>query len=1005
MQEEQQISRRERRAKEKARLKATQRLRSPEALIFLLGVFCLLLVGPLRDVLAPIPALLFLATFALFMVPGLVVAPMVLPESKLAGLARVPLAFTLSAGIFGFAALPGLILSKSITFYPTICGGILAMFLGLAVVRLVRRSTPSPARLGFGVALSTRLLWVPFVLLAGVLAWISAMKVPRPAEDAWFYLSLVRNLFETGELEAGGFSLEAGGLEVGDFSRLTLNGWLPQQSMLSTISGLDPVVLVLQYLAPTLVVVALLALYALARVLLENEKAALVIGSLSALFLLVSFSSPSFKSVLAGGELVNYITEDKFVARYIFLPVALSLAILFMRDRSWRALGLFFFVCLSVAVVHPLGLVFIGISVGGFGLVHLAIKRRNWRAWSGVGGLWLALLIITGPPAWYLLATDNPLLSKLDSTNPDVAANLIDSWQYQQRLLEIGEGSFVMHPSLLLDPRMLIVYLLGVPFLIWKIKQAKDDLAAQLLLGVLAFVPVLIFVPYVATFLSGIIGPWLLYRLTWPLLLAALLTLGWMCWKVLRFVGSELSEFGSTRRVAPFLPLIFIGFLLADAVPTALTGIRTADDLGKTAQAESSCQDPTFRWMLDAIPASSTVLAPLLDNLCITAHTTSEVLGIRGETQSQVLKDQETFYGTPTLGPEALQILQRRKVEYVMLSVNSSLNTQLQHLPGFTRMDNPGDKYRVYEVDQRALELTPGVIANGYFNDGEWDAAVEAYTEALEGSPDDRFLAYLGLGGAYVEQEQYAQAVENYEAALELDPESSVTRELLAGAYDAAGEEERARTEFERAVGLDPENAELRLRYGMFLASVDRRAAVEQHRAVVEMYPKVPEYRVKLGAALLLAGNPEAADEQFERAARLDPLSARLQADIAGANQAIGRPEEALRYYERALKLEPNSQLYALNLGRVHTLLSTRNGHNEEHFEEAESLLRSVDELGHSPWEEDQREVASIALGDLYLEWNRPEDAAAAYERALELNPDSETAKERLQEIRQGSRW
>jgi Tfp pilus assembly protein PilF len=302
----------------------------------------------------------------------------------------------------------------------------------------------------------------------------------------------------------------------------------------------------------------------------------------------------------------------------------------------------------------------------------------------------------------------------------------------------------------------------------------------------------------------------------------------------------------------------------------------------------------------------------------------------------------------------------------------------------------------VYVVDQRALEPTPGVIANGYFNDGEWDAAVAAYTKALEGNPDDRFLAYLGLGSTYMKQEQYAQAAENYEAALELDPESSVTHELLASAYDAVGEEERARTEFERAIELAPENAELRLRYGMFLASVDRRAAVEQHRAVVEMYPKVPEYRVKLGAALVLTGNPEVADEQFERAARLDPLSARLQADIAGANQAIGRPEEALRYYERALNLEPNSQLYALNLGRIHALLSTRNGHNEEHFEEAESLLRSVDELGHPPWEADQREAASIALGDLYLEWNRPEDAAAAYERALELNPASEKAKEKL---------
>ncbi|MDQ3927133.1 MAG: tetratricopeptide repeat protein, partial [Actinomycetota bacterium] len=60
----------------------------------------------------------------------------------------------------------------------------------------------------------------------------------------------------------------------------------------------------------------------------------------------------------------------------------------------------------------------------------------------------------------------------------------------------------------------------------------------------------------------------------------------------------------------------------------------------------------------------------------------------------------------------------------------------------------------------------------------------------------------------------------------------------------------------------------------------------------------------------------------------------------------------------------------------------------------------SVEDLSHRPWESDQREAARIALGDLYLAWERPEDAATAYERALELNPDSEKAKEKLDGLR-----
>jgi tetratricopeptide (TPR) repeat protein len=811
--------------------------------------------------------------------------------------------------------------------------------------------------------------------------------------------------------------LESGRLSNSGFSRLALNGWLPEQSVLSWISGLDPVTLVLQYLAPTLVVVALLALYALARTLLSNEKAALVIVSLSALFFLVAFGSTSFHSVLApGGEFVRYVTEDKFVARYVFLPVALSLAILFVRDQSRRNLGLFFFVCLSVAVVHPLGLVFIGACIAGFGLVHLAATGwRDQEAWRKVGGLWLALFVIAGPPALYLLTTQNHLLFRLDAAEPSTAATLTENWQYEQRLLKIGEGSYIAHPSLLLDPAMLAVCLVGVPFLIWKAKKhAREGPAAQLLLGVLVFVPMLTFVPYTTTLISNIIGPWMLYRLTWPLLLAALLTLGWMCWEALRLVGFGLDGFRLTRRVIPFLPLIVVGYLSLNAVPVALAGIRGTDDVGKVAQDESTCLDPTFRWMQETIPTHSRVMAPRLESPCVTAHVASaDVLGGRGQVSSRIRQDLEAFYAPPTLGPNALRALERHQLGYVLLPANSPLNAQFEHLPGFARMDNPGERYRMYEVtnQQKAFEQTLPVVANGNLNDGERDKAIEAYEKILEedtSSENRQFLAYVGLGLAYTEEEQYAEAIENYQAAVEIDPQSTATHELLANALYNVGEKDRAWARFEQAVDLDPNNTSLRLRYGRLLATEGyRREAVEEHEAVVEMFPEVPDYRARLASALLLTGAAGAADEQFERAISLAPLSAKLRADIAGTNLSVGRLEEALEHYEEALRLEPNSQLYALSLGRVHARLSSPpegGGRDEGHFEEAEALLESVEELSHRPWEDDQREAARIALGDLYREWGRVEAAAAAYELALELNPDSEEAKEKLEDLRQQER-
>jgi hypothetical protein len=90
----------------------------------------------------------------------------------------------------------------------------------------------------------------------------------------------------------------------------------------------------------------------------------------------------------------------------------------------------------------------------------------------------------------------------------------------------------------------------------------------------------------------------------------------------------------------------------------------------------------------------------------------------------------------------------------------------------------------------------------------------------------------------------------------------------------------------------------------------------------------------------------------------------------------------------------------AVELGRVYALLSVLNGPNQEHFEEAQALLKCVDNLGSWPREEDQRKEAPTRLAIRYLAWNRPEDAAAAYEEAPETDPSLEEAKRGIEEIR-----
>ena len=102
---------------------------------------------------------------------------------------------------------------------------------------------------------------------------------------------------------------------------------LLEQAAVSRVSGVDPVDLVFSYLNPTLVVVAFLVFFALARILFRSEKAALLAGCLYALFFLVHLSQ---SRITWGGEFVQRLPEDKLVAKFLFFPLALACAFAFL---------------------------------------------------------------------------------------------------------------------------------------------------------------------------------------------------------------------------------------------------------------------------------------------------------------------------------------------------------------------------------------------------------------------------------------------------------------------------------------------------------------------------------------------------------------------------------------------------------------------------------------------------------------------------------------------------
>ena len=675
---------------------------------------------PLRGTFEVFPPVAFAAALVLFTAPGLLLSHWFLRDD-ISGIALVPVGFAISTGLFGLLGVPALILHLSIEVYLWAAGAVLAASLAGAAWRTLRMKAPavnSSPEQGAQYGPPAGWLWAPFALLGGVLAFVGIRRVPNNYDDVWVYLSWVKDFASAERLALRDPYF---GERIADLSRAKVNGWLLEQAALSRVSGLDTIELVLRYLTPTLVIVALLTVYALALTLLKSERAAVLIASVYALFHII-FIQPSVHNV--GVELVARISEDKYAARFLILPVTLLFAVLFIESRKWRYLGLFTFFCWVSIAVHPSVLPAIGLCMLGFGVAHVAANLRRRAAWTGMVALALAMWSVVLGPVLLLFAGRSPAAvlfsADINSTPPKVLEYTVfitESWRH---IYEISDGYYIMHPWLLLNPVILGTYVLGVPFLLWRVRTSA---AAQLLLGGLGVVTVAVYVPPAATFVGDqLIVPGLLWRLAWPIPLLALLTTGWMVWEALGYAEARLRGFGIGRGVTRVLPLALVVLLTAAAAPPSVekaVGLYRKFDVARTSNYDP---DPIYPWIRDNMKEPGTLLARDSANNVIPAYSTSlNVVSQRGEGMirdrdeleklagsdikiPQRYLDVHSFFFGPTLDEEAYDILRRYGADYLMVYSGSLLDERLKTLPGFSPVDDaPREKYSLYTVDLEEL--------------------------------------------------------------------------------------------------------------------------------------------------------------------------------------------------------------------------------------------------------------------------------------------------------------
>ncbi len=178
------------------------------------------------------------------------------------------------------------------------------------------------------------------------------------------------------------------------------------------------------------------------------------------------------------------------------------------------------------------------------------------------------------------------------------------------------------------------------------------------------------------------------------------------------------------------------------------------------------------------------------------------------------------------------------------------------------------------------------------------------------------------LANALEDAGKNAEAIAQYEAAMQLAPDDPGTRYNLALALARAGRTGDAIQQYKEALRLNPLLVEAHNALGNALIAAGRTAeGISQYKEAIRLKPGFAEAHYNLGVAFFQAGRLRESEACFETAVRLKPDYAEAYNNLGSALFLLGRKEEAVAQYEAALRLAPDYTEARDNLMKVRASL------------------------------------------------------------------------------------
>ena len=191
--------------------------------------------------------------------------------------------------------------------------------------------------------------------------------------------------------------------------------------------------------------------------------------------------------------------------------------------------------------------------------------------------------------------------------------------------------------------------------------------------------------------------------------------------------------------------------------------------------------------------------------------------------------------------------------------------------------------------------------------------AAEQFQTALKLDPHAEAADYY-LGQVLLEQSQVAEAASHFQRALVSQPHNADLHVDYAAALQRLNQPTQAANEFQTAIKLSPKTARIHYNYALFLLDSGKvEDAISQLQTAIKEKPDLSHAHYYLGRALFLKGDLEGAKTHYLETARLDP-AAPVHNSLGVICMRLGQVSEAVRQFHEALRLNPRDNDAAQNL-------------------------------------------------------------------------------------------